>query len=429
MLEKILQIILYFFARAILKKYQPEIIGITGSAGKTSARDAIGAVLSAKFSVRKNFKNYNNEIGLPLTIIGRNSGGRSPLRWLAIFLAAVKLLIIKDKAYPRILVLEMGADRIGDLIYLTALAPPKIGVITSIGPAHLEFFKTLEKIAEEKSILIKCLPASGWAVLNHDDFRVSGLKNLTSAQVLTYGLNAGADLSAGEINLSRGRGQQPAGLSFKLTYAGSTVPVFIPNILGEHSVYAVLAGAAVGLVYNLNLLEVAEALKNFESPPGRMRLIDGLNSSFIIDDSYNASPQSTLAAVKTLGSININAGGKKYALLGDMLELGDYTEKGHRQVGAAMAENKIDYLIAVGERANFIVEAAKQAGLNSERIFHFASAIEAGEFLRDKLKAGDVVLVKGSQGMRLEKAIKEIMAEPLRAKELLVRQDEAWLKK
>ncbi|MFA5029301.1 MAG: UDP-N-acetylmuramoyl-tripeptide--D-alanyl-D-alanine ligase [Patescibacteria group bacterium] len=423
--KKIVQKILRLLARLILNKYQPEIIGITGSFGKTSTKEAIYTVLSKRFNVRENIKNYNNEIGLPLTIIGAGSGGRSVWGWVGVFAKALVLLIWKDKRYPEILVLEMAVDRVGDMKYLTDLAPCKIGVVTNIGPVHLEFFKTLERIAKEKSVIVSQLTTNGWAILNADNDYVRQMAEETKARIMTYGiLEKDTSIRASEIIISQNNQEEIAGLSFKLSYRGSTVPVFLPNILGEHLIYAALAAAAIGLVYEMNLLEISEALRLFKAPSGRMNLLVGIKQTKIIDDSYNAGPDSMLAALKVLGKIN--GGGRKIAVLGDMLELGDYTDEGHRQVGAEVVKNKIDILITVGERARTIAAESQRQGLDSDLIFNFSDTERAGSFLQERMEEGDLVLVKGSQGMRMEKIVKEIMAEPLRAKELLVRQEKPW---
>lgn len=424
-LKKILQRQLAFFAKAILKKYRPDIIGVTGSVGKTSAKEAIFTVLSSKFSVRRNIKNYNNEIGLPLTIIGAEAGGNSALHWLAVFVKAAGLLLAKDKDYPRLLVLEMGVDRIGDMKYLTSMSPCRVGVVTLVAPVHLEYFKSVDRIAREKAVIVTHLKKDGWAILNGDNEPVAAMAGQVRARVLTYGFGKGCRVSAQEVKISENSEWEVVGLSFKLSYDGSTVPVLLPNILGEHLIYSALAAAAVGIAYGLNLVDIAEALRQFRAPRGRMNLISGVKETFIIDDTYNAGPDSMAAAVRTLGKIKTKK--RKYAALGDMLELGDLTEEAHRQVGRLIWEMGIDYLVTVGERAKDIAAEAAKCGLDEDNIYSFDDSAEAGKFIQDRIKAGDFILVKGSQGMRMEKIVKEIMAEPLLAEQLLVRQDKSWI--
>ncbi|MEK7167603.1 MAG: Mur ligase family protein, partial [Patescibacteria group bacterium] len=310
-MKKILVKTLRFLAKKILKKYKPEIIGVTGSFGKTSTKEAVFAVLSSKFNVRRNIKNYNNEIGLPLTIIGAGSPGRSVLGWLGVFFQAFFLLVLKQD-YPKILILEMAVDHPGDMDYLVDLALPKIGVVANIGAVHLEYFKTVERIAKEKAKIVTRIK-DGWAVLNADNELVLGIKDQVKCPVLTYGLGSKADLRAQEINISHNDLKEKgiAGISFKMIYQGNVMPVLLPNILGEHLVYAALAGAALGIIYGMNLMEISQALQSFKAPKGRMNLIDGIKKTLIIDDTYNAGPDSTLAALKVLGRIP----GRRWAVL------------------------------------------------------------------------------------------------------------------
>lgn len=429
-LKKLLQAILKIFAVKILAKYRPEVVAVTGSVGKTSTKEAIYAVLAPTYRVRRNQKNYNNEIGIPLAIIGAEAGGRSILKWLLVFLKALGLLIAPDKNYPKILVLEMGADHPGDIKYLTGLAPIKIAVVTAVAPVHLEYFKTLEEVAREKSNLVKNLPKTGFAILNYDDKLVLAMKEKTNAQVLTFGLLAGADILGSEISISHEVDYQDVstiqGISFKLNYQGSLVPVLLPKVVGQHLVYTALAAIAVGLAYGLNLHAMIESLKKFEPPKGRMNIILGVKNTLLIDDTYNSSPLAAAKALHQLSLINFNNYHKKYAVLGDMLELGDFTEQAHQELGQAVVEHKIDYLVAVGEKSRDIVRGAIKRGMAKDDCFSFARAEEAGRFLQPRISDGDLLLIKGSQGMRMEKIVKELMAEPWRAEELLVRQGKEW---
>lgn len=427
-MKKLLEFKLKFLAKAVLAKYRPEIIGITGSVGKTSAREAIFAVISAKFKARQSVKNYNNEIGLPLTIIGAAHPRKSFWGWIFICFKACGLLVWKKNDYPKILILEMGVDRPGDMKYLLGIVKPKIGVITKIGESHLEFFKSVDEIKDEKGMLVKNLTKDGCAVLNFDDKKLRELAASLDNKKITYGLNKGADIAASEIIFSGANNFKPenmksAGMSFKLNYKNKTVPVFLPGVINTSAVSSSLAGAAVGLVYGMNMEEIAAALKNFKQPRGRMNLLAGVKNTLIIDDTYNASPQSTIAAFEVLNNISAK---RKIAALGDMLELGSYTEEGHRLVGKKVFEVGVDELIIVGERARDIGRGAKEAGMKEENIFYFPNSDEAKSFVQERIREGDLILIKGSQGARMEKIVKEIMAEPARGGELLVRQGKEW---
>jgi len=427
--KKILCFILRILAQATLRRYKPMIIGVTGSVGKTSAKEAIFTVLKERFSVRRNIKNYNNEIGVPLTILGQATGGKSIWRWLQIFLVGF-FEIFYTKNYPKILILEMGADKIGDIAYLTSFIKCFAGVVTTVGeiPVHVEFFQGADQVAKEKAILVQNLDKNGWAILNYDDDRVRAMARKTSAKIFTYGFSDQADLRVSNFeqhldNLAE------AGLSFKVDYQGSNVPIRLRYVYARHQVYAILAGAAVGLIFKMNLVEIAQALKNYQSPAGRLQVIRGIKNTWLIDDTYNSSPSSSLGALELLEKMsNLNANGepgRKIVAFGDMLELGSFTEEAHRQVGARAAQ-VADILLAVGEKSIFMADEAKKNGLAKENVWYFASAEEAGRELQDLIKEGDIILVKGSQGIRMEKIVKELMAEPERAGELLVRQEEDW---
>lgn len=429
--KKILELKLRFFAKAILARYNPEVVAITGSVGKTTTKEAIYTVLSSTYNCRRNIKNYNNEIGIPLTIIGTESGDRSPLKWFLVFLKATGLLIKKNKNYPNILILEMGADRPGDIRYLTSFVPIRVGVVTTVAPVHLEFFETVDKVAREKGILIKTLPKTGHAILNMDDKLVYQMREITEAHVTTYGLINQSDIFASEIAISHNVNYQDVstiqGISFKLNYQGKTVPVLLPQVLGKHLVYTALAAISVGIIYELNLHTIIESLKKFEPPKGRMHIIKGIKNTLIIDDTYNSSPLAVKKALYQLSQINLNKYHKKYAVLGDMLELGRISEQAHQEIGQAVHDYKMDYLITVGEMSRDIIRGAVKAGMSKDKCFNFKDSVEAGKFLQQRINEGDLILVKGSQGVRMERIVKELMAEPEKAKELLVRQDKSWV--
>ncbi|KKR49099.1 MAG: UDP-N-acetylmuramoyl-tripeptide-D-alanyl-D-alanine ligase [Candidatus Magasanikbacteria bacterium GW2011_GWC2_40_17] len=427
----LLQNILKILAQKILAKYHPKIIGITGSVGKTSAKEAIFLGLDGKFKVRRSLKNYNNEIGVPLTIIGTESGNKNPWIWLKIFSRAVFLLIKKNTSYPEILILEMGADKPGDIKYLTKIAPCDIGVLTAIGPTHLENFKTMRQVTEEKQIILKHLRGEGLAVFNFDDPLVIEMKERLKVKTISFGFNKGADLQAEQLSLVQEMEDglmTIKGLTFKVRYGGALVPFVLNETIGDQAVYAVLAGVAVCLSLGINLLELSEKFKKYVSPPSRMRLISGIKYTTLIDDSYNSSPKAALVSLEALAQLKIEDHGRKIAVLGDMLELGSYTEEGHRLVGRKVAESNVDFLVTVGERAKDIAEEAAKLGMSDNKIAKFNKSEEAGLFLQEKLQIGDVVLIKGSQGVRMEKITVELMSEPTQAENLVCRQDKSWQK-
>lgn len=403
--------------KAIIKKYQPRIIGITGSVGKTSAKEAIFAVLKNKFRVGRNAKNFNNELGLPLAILGlEKSGGKNIFSWLSIIFKAWRLLLFKNKKYPQVLILEMGADRPGDIQYLTSLAKPNIAIITTIGQSHLEYFGSVENIAKEKISITKRLNSHDWIIFNGDDPFLQSLKENSPAPVKTFGLSDSCDVRISNIHLTFH--DETYGTNFKMHYQGAELPVFLPNILGSQHAMAAAAACAVALVMGLNLVEATENIQNYQSASGRTKLLPGVKNSWLIDDSYNSSPQSSKVALQILSELPSQ--GRKIAVFGDMLELGAESENDHRRVGEMVHDLKIDYLFVIGERSRDIARGAIQAGMSEDKIFHFPKTLEAGIFLQERLKIGDVVLVKGSRGMKMEQIVYELMSRPWDAGEYLV---------
>ena len=415
-----------FLAKLTLKRYKPGIVGITGNIGKTSTKEAVGVVLSQARRVRASSKNFNNELGLPLSILGDWNVTEGIFFWMKVFFKSIYQLVIKNKKYPEIIVLEYGVDRAGDMKYLLDIARPHIGIFTAMGdemPVHIEFFSGIEAIVKEKSRLIQQLPTTGFAILNADDIRVMATREYTHANVVTFGFSEKANMRIS--GFSSYVSEDGGGVTFKLTYGGSVVPVRIDGGLGRAPAYAAAIGAVVGLVFGMNLVKIAEALSHYIPPSGRERVIRGVRHSIIIDDTYNASPSATKEALSTLKSLSAK---RKIAVLGDMLELGKYTFDEHQAIGRLIPESA-DLLFTVGIRAKIIAETAEKIGFSKKKIFVFTNIHEAAMQLQQKVLRGDLILIKGSQGVRMERVVKEIMAEPLRAKEFLVRQSRSWLRR
>ncbi len=414
-MKKLLQLILRFFAQAVLKKYKPQIIGITGSVGKTSAKEAITFALAKNFRVRANIKNYNNEIGLPLTILGRPSPKKNLFIWLKLFLFAIRLLLWKHKKYPQVLVLEMGVDRPGDIKHLTDIARPNIAILTTIATSHLEFFGSIDKIAQEKRSIFNSLAKQDWVVLNHDDERVMMDADKLNAQKITFGFSPSADIYIHEVKIVK---HFTYGTCFTLTYQNKDYSFILNNVLGKQHAQAVAIGFAVAIILKLEPAEIIPALETYKSARGRTNLLPGIKKSWVIDDSYNASPKSSQVAVEILSAMETV--GRRLAVFGDMLELGASSEEAHRDLGKQIASSKIDYLFLIGERARDIKRGAQATGMSEDKIFSFAHTIEAGYFLQDRIKEADIILVKGSRGAKMEQVVYEIMAKPWEAGDLLV---------
>jgi UDP-N-acetylmuramoyl-tripeptide--D-alanyl-D-alanine ligase len=419
-MNTLLKDILRILARLTLARFTPKVVAITGSVGKTSTKEAIATVLGTKFSVRASLGNYNNEIGVPLTIINEESGNHNAFVWLVIFIKAIfKILFGK---YPEILVLEMGTDRPGDIEYLVDLVGNiDVAVLTSIGISHLEFFSHPEALAREKLSLIKKLPKTSAAVLNFDSPKVFDGKNHTKAEIVGFGFDDRADILVSDFQIIHSEGS--LGANFKIHHKGNVVPFFLPNALGKPTVYAAAAAVGVGLHFQMNLVQISEALKQFSPPPGRLRLIEGIKHTKIIDDTYNAAPESTNAALDALKNI---APARKLAAIGDMAELGQSSETGHRDVAAKIVENQIDQVFLVGSKGKIISDELGKR-MFTGKVLWFNESDDARLPIQNSLIEGDTILVKGSQSMRMEKIVKEIMADPQHGEKLLVRQSPKWL--
>jgi len=420
---KILQLVLKALAKLILWRYRPKIIGITGSVGKTSAKEAIFSVLSGKFRIGKGLKNYNNEIGLPLTVIGAESAGRSIVKWFLVFLKALSLILIKHKNYPEILILEMGIDKPGDMAYLLSIIRCDVAILTKIGESHLEFFGSVDSLEKEKGLLITSLEPNAFAILNADDARAVGFKNKTRGRVITYALNNPADIKGGNLNL-RFDGNFFTDFDI-IRHQDKSYHAQIPAF-GSVFVEAALAAVAAGIAMNMNLGEIVERFERCHPPKGRMNIIPGIKQSIVIDDTYNSAPSSAIKAIESIGRFFPER--RKIAVLGDMLELGEASEAGHFRVGQEAAKHDFNLLVAVGEQAKKITDGAIGSGLPSNLVYFFDNKNKAIDFLKNSVSRDDVILVKGSQGMRMEKIVEALMASPEKAGELLVRQDKDWLK-
>ena len=430
--KKIITYILRAESQLVLSKYKPKIIAITGSVGKTSTKDAVYAVLSKISYVRKSEKSFNSEIGLPLTILGVRNGWSNPLVWTVNILKGIWLFIWPHK-YPRWLVLEVGVGKQGDMEGTASWLKTDVVIITSIGetPAHIEFFDSRKHLIEEKGQLIKTLKPDGLLVLNADDEDVLSMKSKTKNITITYGFKEGADLLASGESIFYNDNSDPEGIIFRVDEAGKSLPVVIDGVFGRNHVYASLAALALSSALKLNMITATQALKNYDVPPGRMRLLKGINETLIIDDTYNSSPFACESALLTLGEIKeVNA--RKIAILGDMLELGKHTEEAHKNIGRIARENlkeNGDVLVVVGQRAKNIKQGAIEAGMNDQNIFEFLDSHAAGDFIKTFIQKGDLILVKGSQGMRMERITEALLLDQENKSKLLVRQNDEWLEK
>lgn len=410
-LLKFLKYCLKKLARFTIWRYRPGIIGVTGSVGKTSTKMAIAAVLGSEREIRVSGGNFNNEIGLPLTVLSDKQEIKGLLFWPNLLLSSFFSIITpkswKSQRYPELLVLEYAADRPGDIRYLLSVVRPNLSVITAIGeiPVHVEFFSGPEEVAREKSRLIEYLPAAGFAILNYDDEVVFNLRDRTRAHVMTFGFAKGSDVRITNFE-TRSDGDRPLGIGFKLEYGGSFVPVRMDGVFGKAQAYSAAAATCVGLVFGMNLVKISEALRSYKPVTGRMELIPGIKYTNIINDSYNASPLSMHAALDTLADLPAK---RRVAVLGDMTEIGKYAPEAHEEIGR-IASNVADVLVTVGPRAKFVAEAARKNGFKKNNIYSFDRVEDSLKPVQDLIRKGDLILVKASRVMRLEKVVEEIKA-------------------
>jgi UDP-N-acetylmuramoyl-tripeptide--D-alanyl-D-alanine ligase len=354
-------------------RFDPLVVGVTGSIAKTSTKEAVAAVLGAAMPTLRNEGNQNNEIGLPLTVL-------------------------RLRGEHRAAVLEMGMYVGGEIADLARIGRPEIGIVTAVQPVHLSRIGTIEAIEQAKGELVEALPDDGVAILNADDERVRRMASRTRARAMTYGFAADADVRAEDV-VSRGAD----GMRFRLVASGIDGQVAIPS-LGRLAVHNALAGAAVGLAAGIPLEMIVAGLGTGWSAPHRGELIR-VGDVTIIDDSYNASPGSVAAALELLAGMD----GRRIAVLGEMLELGSEHEVGHRRVGEAAA-TLADRLIVVGAGAVAVADGAQRAGMPPEAITTVADRVAARERLLAELRPGDVVLVKASRGIALDELVAELRA-------------------
>ncbi len=364
-------------ARDWRRKCGTPVVGLTGSNGKTTTKEMIAACLETTFPVLKTKGNLNNLIGVPLTLLG-----------------------LTEK--ERVVVLEMGMNVPGEIRRLTEIAEPDVGLITNIQEVHLEGLGTVERLKEEKGELFRRMRRDGTIVVNQDDPRVADLASDYPGQKITFGTEHPAEVMAKEIRLG-GEG----GTSFTLILEEEAMEIHLP-LLGRHFVPNALAAVAVGCLFGVDVQRIKEALEKVQPFPMRMEIVSLKGGKTLINDAYNANPHSTKLALETLAEAK--GEGRAFAVLGDMLELGNFAKEAHEEIGKKVGELSIDFLIAMGEEAPTVVESAARHGLPMNRARVVQDHSEAISLLREISQNGDWILVKGSRRMAMEK-IAEGLAE------------------
>ncbi len=415
--------VLTYEAQVVLRRHQPKIIAITGSVGKTTTKDAIFSVLKNHRNTRKSEKSFNSEIGVPLSILGLPNAWDNPLLWIKNFIDGAMIAWF-SASYPEVLVLEIGVDRPGDMARVAKWLKPDIIVMTRLPdvPVHVEYFGTPEAVVAEKLELLKALKPDGVFIYNHDDIKLQEVMQdvrqsaVGFSRYLPSHVTASADAVIYHDDL-------PVGSTFTLTHLHDSVVIKVMGSIGVQNAYTYAAAAAVALQFDIALASVPGALIDHLGPPGRMRMVSGIKGTLIIDDTYNSSP---IAAEVALQSLRELRGAKrKIAVLGDMLELGQYSSREHERIGE-LVPTCADVLFTLGIRSRKTAEAALEHGLSEKVIFQYEDAAKAGRELQAFIQPGDIILVKGSQGVRAERVVEEIMATPEKASEYLVRQDTSW---
>ncbi len=371
--------------RRLARQPETHVIAVAGSNGKTSVKEATAALLERLAPTLRTTGNLNTETGVPVSL----------------------LRLLPEHRYA---VIEMGAQRVGEVAALCRIAPPEIAVVTVVGPEHLEFFGGMAQVIQAEGEIIDALAPDGLAILNADDADVRGMASRTQARILTYGRAEGADVRAVDV-----KGDTLTGLSFTLTHEGQQSPVQL-QLPGAHAISTALAAAAVALSCGMPLEEIAVALGELHPAKRRGEVKAGVNGCVVIDDSYNSNRQSALAALETLRGAQIPAGARRWFIFGDMLELGSYSPAEHAAVGAALAQSGIERAVLVGQDTRYTYEAALAARMEPERIDYFSALLdqpddlarakqEAAALVGAEVTPGDLVLVKGSLGVGMDSVV------------------------
>ncbi len=416
---------LALLARSVIHKYHPRIVMVTGSVGKTSTKDAVAAVLTARFLVRKSKKNLNTEFGVPFTILGiENPLGTyhwsNPIAWMIIIKCIFATLVLPNH-YPNMLVLEVGSGKPGDLAQILKIVTPDMVVITRLPeiPVHVEAYASPEAVREEEFSPAYALSASAPLIIPADDPYALSMSARTPARIISYGTNESATVRITNIGFYEKEGKV-AGMKATISAGNEHENVVIPGSVGATQLSPSAAAVAAALAFDIPLSEALAALVHYEPPPGRSRILAGIHGSVIIDDSYNSSPVAVEEALTTLK--NFPRASRRIAVLGDMLELGRYSVIEHERIGV-LARDSADLVATVGIRARAFASAPGNA-----EVVLYDNSRTAAKTLPELIHAGDVILVKGSQSIRTERIVEALLYDPADAS-LLVRQENEWKKK
>jgi UDP-N-acetylmuramoyl-tripeptide--D-alanyl-D-alanine ligase len=418
MKELIKNIVLFIFkilSKVYIFLYKIEVVAITGSAGKTTTKYIVKKLTEDIKSVYVPDEAYNTEFGVPLALF-KEKAPKNPNN-LAVWFKLIGKMFAKLLIRPKYktIVLEYGADKPGDIRYLCRIAIPKIALITTVLPSHLEGFGNISEIAFEKKSLIWCLKKGGVGIINDDNQYLRGGFEGQSNILKISTADKSSDYYINMVNTSL------SGTSFGLTWKGENYNITTP-IIGEHLIYSIVGGIAISLALGVDIKVIIKKLLKTAPERGRMNVVNTRSGLTIIDDSYNSSPESLREALEFLGSQN----GRRIAVLGNMNELGLESDKLHAETGKFIPKN-VDILLTIGDAAGRgFIKYFK----NDDLFFAFKDPYSAGEYLSKLVKKGDIILFKGSQnGVFAEEAIIYILDDPKDAEKLLVRQNSFWRKK
>lgn len=409
-------------AKLVVIRYRPTIVMVTGSLGKTSAKDAIAAALAPSFYLRKSEKSYNSEFGVPLTIIGAKNPWKNVFSWLGLFRDLLALLTLPNH-YPKMLVLEVGADRPGDIMRILRIVSPDAVVVTRLPdvPVHVETYASPAAVREEEFLPAYALAPGAPLIISADDPHARELASNLHARVITYGFAEDADIRAHEPEVFVEEGII-TGMKTSVIVHGKDPEVIVRGSLGHQQVYGPLSALALASAFGVKVPETLKGLEDYVPPPGRGRILRGLHDSILIDDSYNASPAALEYALESLKALP--AVKRRIAVLGDMLELGRYSVAEHERMGTYAAA-RADVVVTVGIRSRATASAARAAGLADDKVLTFDTAANAAKELPGLIQKGDAILIKGSQGVRLERIVTALIADPA-DRTNLVRQEPDW---
>ncbi|MEK7554015.1 MAG: UDP-N-acetylmuramoyl-tripeptide--D-alanyl-D-alanine ligase [Patescibacteria group bacterium] len=424
-MKKILKMIvsnmLAVLAHAVVLRYRPNIVMVSGSVGKTSTKDAVAEVLATRFFVRKSDKSFNSEFGVPFTIFGVPNPWGNPLAWLSLMKNALALLLLPNH-YPNMLVLEVGSGKPGDLAQILRIATPDAVVITRLPeiPVHVEAYPSPDAVREEEFSPALALHSGAPLIISADDSYAFDRAVRVSTHIISYGMADDASVRIIDADFYEEEGRV-VGMRANVKTGTEEGSLVVKGSVGTTQLLPVAAALAAASAFNIPFVEAVKALENYEPPPGRGRLLRGKNGSTIIDDSYNSSPVAVEEALATLKSFPIRppAGGRRIAVLGDMLELGRYSVMEHERVGA-LAMESADLVVAVGIRSRVFASVAGGA-----EVILFDNSQSAVKALPKMIKEGDVILVKGSQSIRTERIVEALLANPSDSVKL-VRQEPEW---